>query len=171
MKKLIALSLILLLAFVTPLFASVGIVVDGSNQGVATDLEFSDAGSTLTNNGSRWTFNLLLAGVGNGGATSMTTSDSAVSTSAAFVRKAIAADSAFNTGTLGDGKPGQLLTIYITEDLGSVTWTLTPTTSTHIETVDFDAVGDSATFLYVNDTYGWALVSHENVTIVLSDGQ
>ena len=155
------------LMFASPSNAAVGIWVDGSLQGTATDMEFKSIGGSLSNDGSRWTFNLLLAGVGSGGATSMTSSDLAVPVGFSHITKAISADPAFNAGTLADGNPGQILTLEITEQLGAETFTVTPATSTKIATLGFNAVGDIATLLFVDTTTGWAVLSQTSVTVTL----
>jgi len=79
---------------------------------------------------------LIEAGAATGGYTSMTTSDTAVSVSYSYTKKAIATDPAFQTGTLADGSKGKLLTIEITEvETAGDTWTLTPTTSTGFSSI------------------------------------
>lgn len=156
MKKLFVLITTLLLFNASPLFASVGIWEDGNPTGTVTDFEFQ--GSSFTNNGSRWTFNLLLAGAADGGATSMTTTDTAVSTSYVLVRKAIG-PTVGQVGTLADGSPGQIQTIFITERSGSGTFVLTPTTTTGFETITFDAVGEYATLMFADSTTGWIMLS------------
>jgi len=162
---------IMILFFASPSFAAVGIKVGATTQGTATDIQFaSNSGGQITNDGSNWQFNLLLAGIANGGGTTMTTADLAVPVTYGFVKKAISADSAFAAGTLADGVPGQLLAIYITQDLGSVTYTLTPDTSTHIQYIAFADVGDIAVLLYIDDTVGWVLVNHTGLTVTLAFG-
>lgn len=108
----------------------------------------------------------LATGAPAGGSTSMTTGDTAVSTSFSYVRKAIASDPAFSTGTLANGKPGQLLTIEITEVQGSGTWTLTPTTKTGFTSLLFEAVGDRVSLLYIDNTVGWIIVGDTTVNII-----
>ncbi len=169
MKKLIAiiLSVLLLTSFSPSSFAAVGIKKDGTLSSTATDLNFRSIGNTLTSDGSTATFNLILNGVGISGAVSMTTAQVAVSPSYAFVRKAIAGDSAFSAGTLADGTPGQFLTIFITSVSGGGTFVLTPTTKTGFTTLTFDAAKDQATLLFVDTTTGWVLVSSTSVTVAI----
>jgi len=167
MRKL-ALAVIVLFAFASSSFAAVGIQVGNTLKGTATNIKFgSNTGGQLTTDGSTWTFNVLLAGIGNGGATSMASSTLVVPTSYGFVRKNIASDSAFMAGTLADGVPGQMLTVYVTEDEGSETFVITPSTSTTFATASFDAVGDTATFLYIDDTVGWCVINYTSVTVAL----
>lgn len=163
----ILLIMLLLVSFHSPSFASVGIKKDGTNIGTATDLNFRSSGNTITSDGSTLTFNLVLNGVGISGATSMTTADTAVSPSYAFIRKAIAGDAAFSAGTLADGTPGQSLTIFITSVSGGGTFVLTPTTKTGFTTLTFDAAKDQATLLFVSTTVGWVLVSQTAVTVAI----
>lgn len=167
MRKLKAIIIMfLLLAFTSPSFASVGYKVDGSPLGAVTDLNFRSLGTAGTFDGSTLTFNLILAGTGNGGATSMTTTDTAVSTSYAISRKAIGVQVGL-AGTLADGYPGQILTIFITTVAGSGTYVLTPTTKTGFTTLTFDAAKDQATLLFVNSTVGWILLSNTAVTVAI----
>ena len=84
-----------------------------------------------------------------------------------FVRKSIAADAAFTAGTLADGVPGQLLTVFISADLGSETFVITPATSTTFTTASFDSALDTATFLWADDTSGWCVVANTSVTVAI----
>ena len=168
MRKLLTIVVALMLMFclTSPSFAAVGIKVGNTLDGTATDIKFgSSTGAQFTNDGSLWTFNLLLAGVGNGGAASMTSSTLVVPVANSFVRKSIANDSAFTAGTLANGVPGQSLTVLISEQLGSETFVITPATATTFTTASFDAAGDLATFLYIDDTSGWCVTSANSVTI------
>lgn len=103
---------------------------------------------------------LLHAGVSYGGATSMTSSDLAVPLAYSYVRKAISSDSAFSLGTLPNGSPGQLLTLFITSVAGSGTFKVTPVTKTGFVSVTFGTAKQQATFLYVDDTTGWIMIAH-----------
>ena len=175
MRKHLAIFMAILMLFalvhVPVSHASVGIKIDGSsggfNTGNATSFNFKSIGGALSNDGSTWTFELLLAGIGSGGATSMTSADLAIPLGFSFVRKAISADPAFIAGTLADGKPGQLLTLYISQDDGSQTFTVTPATSLTFATAAFDSVGDQATFFWSDDTNGWSIWSQTSVTVTL----
>lgn len=162
-----------LIAFSSPAFASVGVQTGDGRNWQAADIKLQGTYNDAVNNNNGYlNFTLLLAGMGNGGATSMATSDTTVDVSYGYHRKAIEpSDAAFQVGTLPDGKPGQLLTIYITER-ASGSWVLTPTTSTMIDTVTFDAVGETVTFLWLpqNDpatatTTGWVVWSYQGATI------
>lgn len=159
MRKLIVVFMAIL--FATPSFAAVGIWKNGVPQGTATDIELTGAG--WTNNGSRWTFPIAITGSANGGSASMTTTDTAVSTSYALVKKQIGVQSGL-AGTLADGSDGQILTVFITARAGSGTFVLTPTTRTGYASITFDAAAEHATLLYVNDTVGWIVLA-TNATI------
>lgn len=102
---------------------------------------------------------LLHGGVSFGGATSMTTTDLAVPLSYAYVRKALS-PTVGAAGTLANGTPGQYITIFITSVSGSGTYVLTPTTKTGFTSVTFTTAKQQATFLYLDDTNGWIMVSH-----------
>lgn len=161
---------VVLLAFTTSGFAAVGIQVDGVNQGGTEHINFVKGGSAAEQDGRAFNVpivanNLVASGTANGGATSMTTTDLAVPVSYAYVRKAIADDVAFSAGTLADGVPGQRLTIHIVSRAGSGTFTVTPSRKTGITSITFDAVGEIATFLYVDNTLGWVLDGSTNATI------
>lgn len=58
--------------------------------------------------------------------------------------------------TLANGKPGQILTIYLATD-GGGDGTLTPTTKKGFTSIVFADAGDNATLLYVDDTVGWTI--------------
>lgn len=173
MKKRLALFIMVLLVMLvsSPVFASVGTVVDGVNRAV-TDIKFkgTEAGSSVTNTEGVLTFNLLLAGGGNNGGTSMTSLDTTVDVSYNFHKKKInTTETVYGLGTLPDGRPGQILAIYITEaTTGS--WTLSPTTSTHFDSLAFNAAGDSVILWWVDDTNGWAVVNQNSVTVTLNSG-
>lgn len=116
----------------------------------------------LTDSGTYFT---LVTGAPVGGATSMTTAQTAVPTSYTYVRKAIASltDPAFSTGTLADGVPGQLLTIEITAVSNHGTWRLTPSRKTGFLYLTFEAVGDRVTMLYLDNTSGWIILDNSSV--------
>lgn len=108
---------------------------------------------------------LLQSGIANGGATSMATNDTVVSTSYTLVKKKISSISLFQQGTLANGKKGQFLTIQITEVQYPGTFTVTPTKATGFRTLLFEAVGDLQTLLYVDDTVGWIPVNNGSVEL------
>lgn len=132
-----------------------GTIINNKCQDVRVTAGLTDAGDYFT----------LATGAPVGGATSMTSLDTAVSVAYSYVRKAIASDPAFQNGTLANGTAGQLLTIFITEVQGSGTFTLTPTTKTGITSLVFDAPKDMVSLLYVDNTVGWILLSQTSVTV------
>lgn len=99
----------------------------------------------------------------SGGTSYMVSGSTAVPTGVVMVEKYIG-----TTGqamTLGNGVAGQLLFISIrTCDTGA-TAVLTPTTKWGFTSITFNAAFDSATLLYVNDTYGWIIIASNSVTI------
>lgn len=167
MKKLFSVLAALAMLLVSSLsFADIGVRVNGVNYGSATDINLVCGAGTnqqVITQGSVFNINcspnLATTGSANGGAVSMVTSDLAVPTSYAFVRKAIAALAAgsFTAGTLANGIPGQMLTFFITTVGASGTFTITPTTSTGFTSIQFSTAKQEAIFLYVNDTVGWIL--------------
>lgn len=153
-------------------FASVGVKRNGVKTGAAADINLIyPTGTAYTYDGGTVSIptvsdTMFVTGTGNGGATSMASNETAVPVSYAFVRKAIANDSAFDAGTLANGEPGQILSIYITSlSGGSRTYTVTPTTKTGFTSIAFNAVADQATLLYVDDTSGWVIIGQNSLTI------
>ena len=65
--------------------------------------------------------------------------------------------------TLANGLAGQILTIVVST--GTSTTVLTPTTKTGFTTISFNAVADSVTLLYIDDTIGWLVIGQNSVTI------
>ncbi len=108
---------------------------------------------------------LLNAGSGVSDATSMTSAETAVPLSFAHIKKAIATDPAFSTGTLADGIANQTITITITENPGTLTWVLTPTTTTGFTSITFYRPGDYATLVFMPGNIGWIIFSRGGVTI------
>ncbi len=108
---------------------------------------------------------LQAAGTTFGGATSLATSVTTIPTGYSLVRKAISNDPAFATGTLANGTPGQILTIFITSVDSGGTFTLTPATKTGFTTLTFNAALDSATLLFVDNTIGWIVIANNSVTV------
>lgn len=147
--------------FATPSFAAVGLKVDSTPTGTCTDINFT--GAVVTNDGSTCEIPMVLAGAANGGAISMTTTDTVVDPSYALVKKELGVQVGL-AGTLADGSPGQILTIFITALAGSGTFIVTPTTATGFASITFDAAEEYATLLYLDDTNGW-IIQATNATI------
>ena len=169
-KTKIVFAMLLMLLLCSPSFADVGVKVDGVNKGIATDLDFTGAGTSVSVDGSRLLFNLVLSGFGTSGAVSMTTDQTIVLSSYSYIRKRIAdstSSPSYNTGTLDNGKPGRMITIYITDvDSGTGTFTMTPLLSTVFSSILFNAAEDWVTLLYINDTTGWVPIATNSVQIV-----
>lgn len=77
---------------------------------------------------------------------------------------------ATHTMVLQNGYAGQILTIAgekntpPTYTLGTLT--ITPTTCTQFTSITFNAVADSVTLLYIDDTYGWVVIGGNSYTLV-----
>lgn len=182
MKKLFSvLAMLGLLLSCSVSFASVGVNLNGSPNGAATDVNIVCGtgtnstplqGSVLNLNCSP---NMAESGIANGGATSQVSSTAALVTSYGYVRKVITSnsDSAFTAGTLANGIPGQVLTVFVAgiSPSGATTggnYTITPTTSTGFTSIRLTAVKDFVTLLYLDDTNGWAITNYGGtVTITL----
>lgn len=108
---------------------------------------------------------ILRVGVPIYGATSMTSAETTVPPNFNLVRKHISSDPAFGNGTLADGIPGMMLTIFITTVDGAGTFIVTPSRKTGFTTVTFDAAKDSVTLLYIDDMVGWILIAQNSVTV------
>lgn len=106
---------------------------------------------------------ILRTGISTYSYTSMTSSQTAINASYSLIRKSIASDPAFQTGTLPNGARGKIITIQVTECPTGASWTLTPTTKTGFTSLIFENVGDIATLLYVDDTTGWIRLTLESV--------
>lgn len=145
-------------------YADNGVKKDGSSVGAFTDISFRGNGGAITLTGSDLVFNLAVAGVGNGGGTSMITTDTAVPVTYGYVRKHLSSTTNVVL-TLADGKAGQLLTLYISEVDSSGTALLRPTTNTGYVQLTFNAADDFVTLLYVDDTTGWVIIASNSVTV------
>lgn len=189
MKKLFSFLIIaILLIFSSDSFAAVGVRVNGQPYGTATDINFScGAGinSQPSADGSIFNANcnpnLATSGIANGGATSVASTVTAVPVSFAFIRKVIPSnnDAAFTAGTLANGIPGQVLTIYVAglSPSGATTggnYTITPATSTGFRTIKLSAVNDVISLLYIDDSFGWIILTYDpgaasSITITLKN--
>lgn len=182
MFSLLAIAMLLLTSSIS--FASVGVRLNGTTVGTATDINFvcgTGTNGAVTNDGSIYNLNcsstLAATGIANGGATSQASTTVALMTSYSYVRKVIPSngDPAFTAGTLANGIPGQTLTVFVAglSPSGATTggnYTITPVTSTGFTSIKLTAVKDTVTFLYVDDTYGWVIInSSGTVTITLEN--
>ena len=159
MKK--SLMVILFVSIAAIAWASVGVKLNGRSAGQATDIDLRGStkfvGSTA----------IISAGTGNGGAASMTSAQDAVDPTYDYITKHIS-PTVGTIGTLANATAGKQITIRITELDGSGTWVLTPTNRLNWLSATFNAVGDEATFTYINDTWGWQPTDVNTVTINLN---
>lgn len=176
MKKLLS-SLIIsgLVLCGSSVYAEMGCKINGDSTkcGPFTNIDFkTQTGSdTSTINGMTKSIPVLSStmfatGVANGGATSVASTTAALPVGFAFVRKVIPSNSdpAFTAGTLANGTPGQILTVYVAglSPSGATTggsYTITPTTSTGFTSVKLSAVNDAVVFHYIDAATGWVLIS------------
>ena len=150
--------------------ASIGYQINGTMTGQVHDINFTGP-STLTKSGGALTVptvdaTLIAAGAGNGGATSMATSTTAIPVTYSFVNMRIDTDAAFRAKTLANGKKGQILVLNVYCQEAANVLTVTPSNSATFLRLEFNAVGDQAVLLYVDDTTGWVLLSSTSVTVV-----
>lgn len=167
-KPLIALGTALFLALVVfchPSFSAFGLKKDGVNQAIVTDINLKGVGDSVTSDGSTLTFNLMSVGGGTSGATSLSSQDLTVYTGYSYIRKELSATAAEQDGGLPNGTPGQVIVIDTVAGAGG-SFQITPVTSTTIAEILLDAVGETATLLYIDDTVGWVVLSTEGATIV-----
>lgn len=163
-------------------FASFGIKVNGTPKGARENINITTPTTSDVATATGVTLNLaaidsslFVTGTANGGATSVASTTTACPTGFAFVRKVITSNSdpLFTAGTLGEGKPGQILTVYVAglSPTGATTggnYTITPTTTTGFTSIKLTAVNDTVTFEYVNSTIGWVIIHYAGtVTITL----
>ena len=174
-KFIVLMAMCIMVISSTPSFAYVGIKLDNVGLGTATDLKFLSADQSginkaFTFDGSLFKFNLLLAGTGTSGATSLGTGNTNVERGFSIVYKAIAA-SANETGFIHNGLPGEIVTIIATEVGAAGDWTLSRGvssggTSITWDTIIFNAVDDAITLLYISDAVGWIQVGSASATVV-----
>jgi len=168
MKKLFALVLLVALVFSSAsVFASVGYKKEGANTGQATDLNIqgnaSFDGSTLT---------IIANGHEDGVTTNVSTESNLLSAALAYGVIQIQAGSAKSIA-LANGVKGQMVTILMTvydgktvtitdDQVSSAVFTMT---KTGWDDIALDAVNDTVTLLYVDDTYGWIIYGQYGATV------
>ena len=172
----LAISLILLSASVSD--ASVGIKRNGTNQGVATDINF--IGGTVSNDGSTWTIDsdasddnftfqsgIIANGYNSGSTTSASSASHLTSASLAFgyIQK-INSDTNTRRYGLANGSIGQCITIslaaigatsdgYVIDETAAATIT----TNTGWDTITLDAANEYVSLCWLDDTTGWIITS------------
>ncbi len=172
----LAISLILLSASVSD--ASVGIKRNGTNQGVATDINFT--GGTISDDGSTFTvdsdatadnFTFQSGIISNGYNSGSTTNASGAShlTSAwlafGYIQKG-GSDTSSERYGLADGSIGQCITISLSAiTAGSTGYVIdenaqdTAITNTGWDTITLDAANEYVSLLWLDDTTGWIVTS------------
>lgn len=116
---------------------------------------------------------LIAAGRVNAASSAASSSTNLAPTSLPYVvfRKYIGGDSGLDEtdgGTrLPDGTSGQVIVFIAADVMTNGSWIVTPVTSATISTITFDAVGETATLLYVDDTIGWIVIANEAATVVV----
>lgn len=187
MKKFLY-SLLILSFLSIPAFADVGVKVNGSGHTNVTNLDFqTQTGSDLSTQTGLTrkipvlSSTLFATGVAQGGATSVASTTAAVPVGFAYVRKVIPSntDALFNAGTLANGTPGQILTIYVAgiSPSGATTggnYTITPTTSTGFSAIKVTAINDIVRLAFVDTTVGWVILGYDagaasSITITLKN--
>lgn len=180
--KFLALLLCGVFALANVSFASIGVKVDDEKIGVVKDINLSD-GVTATINGTTATITsggagdltfqstLIATGRGADGSTILLSSSTPISEAAlahAIILKEVGGAGGLDNNGIGstliDGVKGQTLTLMVTFLQTNGSWIVTPTTKTGFTKLTFDAKGEYATLLYVDDTVGW-IVQATNATI------
>lgn len=177
MKKIVNLLLVLILVLISSsAFADYDCRYNGTPcpSNPITGINFTgpttaQGGTFLNQTGLRKTVpvldqNLAAIGVAQGDYTSVPSTTTAVPVGFAFIRKVIPSngDAAFTAGTLANGFPGQVITIYVAglSPSGATTggnYTITPTKSLGFSSIKVSAVGDIVTLLYLDNTWGWTI--------------
>lgn len=182
MRKLFLLLTVMgLLLCGSPSFASVGINVNGTPSGEATDIYLTCLGTNPnpTPDGSTYyascSQNLAESGFVNAGYVSVASTSATISPNFTYVWKVLDtnADPKFTSGVLANGTPGQMLTItaagYAPAGTGTgATYTLSFTTSRTLNTIVMTKKNDSITLVYLDDTQGWFLQHSNNVGLTIN---
>lgn len=119
------------------------------------------------------TFRTNLISMGRRGGASTVSSSSTnldpVNQSYTVVRKCVGAGGGLDETGIGtelpNGTAGQVLVLVQITAESSGSWIVTPATSLVFSKITFDAVGETATLLYVNDTVGWIVMGVEGATV------
>ena len=108
-------------------------------------------------------YDLVSLGQSRDGVSTMVSASTAIPLGYSVVKKQVYSSKAL---VLADGVEGQVLhltiSVYSSSDPEVL---LAPTTKTGFASLQFNAVGDSATLLYIDDTSGWVLIGSNSVTI------
>ena len=163
-----------LMALTAPAFASVGVRVNGTMAGTATDINIvcgsgaNTTGANISPDGSLYNIgcspNLAESGFANAGYVSLASTGATISPTYTYVWKVLDTDqnALYTAGTLANGTPGQMLTItvsgYTPTTAGTnAIYTMSFATSLTLNTIVFTKKQDSVTLVYLDDTNGWIL--------------
>jgi len=168
-KVIMMLAMCFMAVCVTPSFASVGVKIDNAPLGVATDIRFNTSGlagenTALSFDGSRLQFNLMLAGSGTSGATSLGTGNTDVQRGFSVVYKEIGTGS--ETGIIHNGLPGEMMTIIATEAGAGGRWTLTQCCSTTWVSITFNAANEDVSLIWLSNSVGWVIFGAPTANVV-----
>ena len=134
-----------------------GKTMDAANPVVSGDVTFQS--------------NLLAAGRKNGASTVSSSSTNLAPSTLPYtiVRKCIGGagglDASDGGTRLQNGTSGQMLVLVAITREGTGSWIVTPATSLTFKTLTFDAVGETTTLLYVDDTVGWIVFATSGTTV------
>ena len=169
MRKVIAIVIVILLAFSSASFASLGTKKDGAPTGAIYDIDVKGGYSTRVGS----VLNLFTSGYNDGVTTNVSSESNLTSAALAFGVIKLEAGSAKSI-SLGTGTAGQALTIIMTVEDGK-TITITDDqlsaagqaamVTTGWDDIAFDAVNDTVTLLYVDSTIGWIITGQAGVAI------
>ena len=174
-----------LMALTAPAFASVGVRINGTMVGTATDINIvcgsgaNTTGANISPDGSLYNIgcspNLAESGFANAGYVSYASTSATISPSYTYVFKVLDTDqnALYTAGTLVNGIPGQMLTItangYTPNAAGTnAAYTLSFTTAVTLSSIKFTKTGDSVTLVYLDDINGWVLQSSTNVGLTIN---
>lgn len=164
MKKIkLLFGLLLTLMIADSAFATIGLKIDGVAQPSITDLNLVGTGTNqqITQTSDGLTFSFVVGGIKKTASASINSSTANISDAGySLIFKDLPATA--QSGTLANGTPGQILVIQIAVDNGG-SWFLVPTTKTGFNYLFFNDQDDRAVLMYVDDTYGWVVLSTDSV--------
>lgn len=107
---------------------------------------------------------LIGSGFTGSGATDMASGSTTMPLNYSLVKKTYS-NTVSETGTLANGAQGQIIHIVIDCSNGSGSYTLTPAIATGFSSVSINALGDSVTLLFLDNTNGWVIIGSSGATI------
>ncbi len=105
--------------------------------------------------------NLIGTGYIGGGATTIPTGTTALTPVYSIARVFVTT----RTLTIADGVQGQVLCLIGEDNTDTGTLTITATTKTGWTSIALDAVRDTVTLLFVDNTIGWIVIGNNSVTV------